>query len=99
MPLRPLEEEETVVVGEFGAAVEVQEGGYVFSGCVVDELDCLVRMGLLMVLRREEREKEGTYVASLEVEPAREELVGACEIRYAEAKVAEFVDWGWACSC
>jgi hypothetical protein len=42
VPFEPLEEEEGVVVDEFGAAVEVEEGGYVFSRGVVDELGLYV---------------------------------------------------------
>lgn len=91
--LGTLEEEETVVVDLLVAAVQPEEDGYVFVLVVIVELFWWV----LAALRSAQGSSnwQFAYLAGVEVEVFRVELVALLEICHAHAVMAQFVYWSW----
>lgn len=93
MALGALEEEEAVVVDLLVAAVQPEEDGYVFVLVVIVELFWWV----LAALRSAQGSNwQFAYLAGVEVEVFRIELVALLEICHAHAVMAQFVYWRWA---
>lgn len=88
--LGALEKEETVMVYQLGATVEVEEGGNVFSTLVVNQLVTIVSSapGSIGTL---EKKDASTYITRDKVESGGVEFEGLCEIRHAHAKMTQLV--------
>lgn len=91
--LGALEEEKAVVVDLLVAAVQPEEDGYVLVFVVVVELF----WWLSAVLLPAQRSNWGfAYLAGVEIEVFRVELVALLKICHAHAVMAQFVYWRWA---